>query len=177
MPDRGPVQWKVGHVPIFCLWSGKGVAARVEELQRLLAPVVEALGFELWGIELSTRPRHSLLRIFIDAQAGITVDDCAKVSRQVGATLDVSDPIQGAYTLEVSSPGLDRPLFDVAQYARFVGQRVKVALAHLVSGRRNLAGVLLAADEDGIEVQLGPEQALRVPYGSIRRANLVVEGD
>lgn len=157
--------------------SAQGVAARVEELQRLLAPVVAALGFELWGIELSTRPRHSLLRIFIDGEAGITVDDCAAVSRQVSATLDVADPIQGAYTLEVSSPGLDRPLFSPEQYARFSGHRVKLALAHLVAGRRNLAGVLGVADEDGVEVLLAPEQAMRVPYGAIRRANLVVDDD
>jgi ribosome maturation factor RimP len=153
------------------------VAARIDELQHLLAPVVAALGYELWGIELSTRPRHSLLRIFIDAEAGITVDDCAAVSRQVSAVLDVSDPIQGAYTLEVSSPGLDRPLFAPDQYARYVGQRVKIALAHLVEGRRNLNGVLEAADAEDVEVRLGPEQSMRVPYGSIRRANLVVEDD
>jgi ribosome maturation factor RimP len=159
------------------LWSANGVAARVEELQRLLAPVVAALGFEMWGIELSTRPRHSLLRIYIDGPEGITVDDCAAVSRQVSATLDVADPIQGAYTLEVSSPGLDRPLFHPEQFERFAGQRVKVALAHLVSGRRNLAGVLASVDADGIVVALGEEQSMRVPWGSIRRANLVVEGD
>jgi ribosome maturation factor RimP len=150
------------------------LAARLEDMQRLLAPVIEALGFELWGVELSTRPRHSLLRIFIDRAEGITVDDCAAVSRQVSATLDVADPIQGAYTLEVSSPGLDRPLFAPEQFARYVGQDVKLTLAHLVSGRRNLSGLLNVADEEGIEVQLAPEQVMRVPYGSIRKANLVV---
>ena len=153
------------------------MAARAEEIQQLLAPVVEALGFELWGLELSTRPRHSLLRIYIDSPSGINVDDCAAVSRQVSATLDVADPIQGAYTLEVSSPGMDRPLFAPEQFARYLGQGVKVALLHLLSGRRNIAGRLIGADDQEIEVQLAPEQVMRVPYGSIRKANLVVEDD
>ena len=87
------------------------MSARVVELQQLLAPVIEALGYELWGVELVAHGRHSLLRIYIDHDEGITVEDCATASRQASAALDVADPFHGAYTLEVSSPGWDRPLF------------------------------------------------------------------
>lgn len=153
------------------------MSARVEDLQELLAPVVAALGYELWGVELVTRPRSSLLRLYIDSEAGITVDDCAAVSRQAASTLDVSDPIKGAYTLEVSSPGWDRPLFWPSQYARYVGSRVKVRLAHAVDGQRNPNGVLLAADEAGIEMEIAAGARLKLPWGAIRRANLVVEDE
>jgi ribosome maturation factor RimP len=151
------------------------VAARVEELQQLLAPVIEALGFELWGVEVMTRPRHSLLRIFIDSANGITVDDCAEVSRHAGSALDVADPIKGAYTLEVSSPGWDRPLFVPAQYRRYLGERVKIRLAHLIDGQRNVNGTLTGADAGGVEVEIAAEQRVRVPFGAIRKANLVGE--
>ena len=151
------------------------MAARIDELQRLLAPGIEAMGFALWGVEMNARPRHSLLRLFIDGPNGITVDDCAAVSRQVSATLDVADPITGAYTLEVSSPGLDRPLFAPAQFERYAGQRVKIRLAHLVDGHRNVLGVIRAADANEVEVDVAPDERLRLPWDSIRKANLVVD--
>src|SRR5579872_2158079 len=96
-----------------------------ETLLKLLEPAIEALGYELVELEF---PPH-LLRIYIDREGGVTVDDCEKVSRQVSAVLDVEDPIAGAYTLEVSSQGLDRPLRKEADYTRFAGGRVKLELA------------------------------------------------
>jgi ribosome maturation factor RimP len=153
----------------------QGVAQRVEDLDQLLAPVIAALGYELWGVELNARPRHSLLRLFIDSPDGITVDDCAAVSRQASATLDVADPIKGAYTLEVSSPGWDRPLFRPEQYRRYVGSKLRLRLARLVEGQRNVAGVLRGIDDDCVEVELAPEKCLRVPWGAIRKANLDVD--
>lgn len=153
------------------------MSARVEELQHLLEPVVAALGYELWGVELNARPRHSLLRLYIDAPQGITVDDCAAVSRQVSATLDVSDPITGAYTLEVSSPGWDRPLFRAAQYERYTGSRVKIRLSRLMDGQRNLDGIIAGANEDGVELEMTAEKRTRVPWGAIRKASLVIDDD
>ena len=88
-----------------------GMSAREEKLRDLLAPTVEAQGFELWGLEHHSQGRHSLLRLYIDAEAGVDVDDCARVSEHVGALLDVEEPISGDYVLEVSSPGVDRRLF------------------------------------------------------------------
>lgn len=177
MPEI-PAQRKVGHEPTFCFGSGKsGVSARTEELQSLLSPVVEALGYQLWGLELLAQGRHSLLRVYIDSEAGITVDDCAAVSRHVSSALDVADPIHGAYTLEVSSPGWDRPLFTKEQYEQFVGEVVNVRLARSIQGRRNCRGRLLAVDGNGIELELEPEHSLSLPFTAIKKANLVVDDE
>lgn len=165
-------------MPIFCFWSReKSVSTRVEELHALLAPVVEALGYVLWGVELVARGRHSLLRIYIDSEAGITVDDCALVSQHASGALDVADPIQGAYTLEVSSPGWDRPLFTPAQFRAYVGERVKLRLAHTVQGQRNCTGTLLAADDENVEIGVSEDVRLTVPYAAIRRAHLVIDDE
>jgi len=155
----------------------KFVSTQVEELHELLAPVIEALGYELWGVELVARGRHSLLRIYIDSENGITVDDCALVSQHASGALDVADPIPGAYTLEVSSPGWDRPLFTPVQYRAYVGERVKLRLAHTVQGQRNCTGTLLAADDEKVEVGVSEEVRLAVPYAAIRKAHLVVDGE
>lgn len=166
---------EVGHVPIFCFWSTEKLAStQVNELQELLEPVVGALGYELWGIELITRGRHALLRIYIDSEAGITVDDCALVSQHASGALDVADPIPGMYTLEVSSPGWDRPLFTPAQFRTYVGETVQLRLLQAMQGRRNCVGRLLAADDDKVEIEVSDEVRLTVPYGAIRKANLVV---
>ena len=153
------------------------MSTQVEDLHELLAPVIEALGYELWGVELVARGRHSLLRIYIDSENGITVDDCALVSQHASGALDVADPIPGAYTLEVSSPGWDRPLFTPAQYRAYVGERVKLRLAHTVQGQRNCSGILLAADDEKVEVGVSEEVRLMVPYAAIRKAHLVVDDE
>lgn len=166
---------EVGHEPIFCFWSAEKLAStQVGELHELLAPVVEALGYVLWGVELIARGRHSLLRIYIDSEAGITVDDCALVSQHASGALDVADPIPGAYTLEVSSPGWDRPLFTPAQFRTYVGETVQLRLLQTMQGRRNCVGRLLAADDDGVEIEVSEEVRLTVPYAAIRKANLVI---
>jgi ribosome maturation factor RimP len=153
------------------------VSTRVEELRELLAPVVEALGYELWGVEMNVHGRHALLRIYIDREAGITVDDCALVSQHASGTLDVADPIAGAYTLEVSSPGWDRPLFTPEQYRAYIGERVKLKLAYPVQGQRNCTGQLLAVDAAGVEIGISEEARLTVPFAAIKRAHLVIESE
>lgn len=107
------------------------MAGKDQQITDLLGATIEALGFELWGVEYLSQGRHSLLRIYIDAEQGISVDDCALVSHQVSAVLDVEDPISGEYTLEVSSPGMDRLLFRLDQYPGFVGEVVDVRLRTL----------------------------------------------
>src|SRR3546814_20478459 len=102
------------------------MSSKLEQLQALLAPVVEALGYQCWGIEFISQGRHSLLRVYIDHADGILIDDCEKVSRQLSGVLDVEDPISVDYTLEVSSPGMDRPLFTIDQYTAHIGVRVKI---------------------------------------------------
>lgn len=153
------------------------MSVQVGELQELLTPVIEALGYELWGVELVARGRHSLLRIYIDAEDGITVDDCALVSQHASGALDVADPIPGAYTLEVSSPGWDRPLFAPSQYRSYVGERVKLRLLRTIQGQRNCTGILQAADDEKVEIRVSEEMQLVVPYAAIRKAHLAVEDE
>lgn len=143
-----------------------------EQLWVMLAPSVRALGFELWGVEHHTGSTPALLRIYIDHADGITVDDCSAVSDQVSAILDVEDPIRGEYTLEVSSPGIERPLFTPEQFRSYIGNDVKVRLAWPEHGRRNFRGRLLSVADEGIEVEVDGVAHL-LPFGAIARARLV----
>jgi len=133
--------------------------AQKDELMALLEPAVLRLGYELADLELQVGRGHGMLRLFIDSEAGITLEDCETVSRQVSSLLDVEDPIPGEYSLEVSSPGLDRRLVKREHFDRFAGSRVKLRLRRLLDGRRNLKATLvrredekLVLDEDGTEV-------------------------
>ncbi len=139
-----------------------------ETLLKLLEPAIEALGYELVELEF---PPH-LLRIYIDREGGVTVDDCEAVSRQVSAVLDVEDPIPGAYTLEVSSPGLDRPLRKEADFVRFAGEQVKLELALPKDGRRRYTGTLKRCEAGEVTVEVdGVEHTL--PLADIGKARLV----
>ena len=120
------------------------MSGRLDQLHDLVQPSVEAMGVELWGVEYLSQGRRSMLRIFIESDKGITVDDCERVSRQVSGVLDVEDPIAGEYTLEVSSPGADRMLFTLDQYQRFIGEQVSVRLRAPFDWRRNFKGLLKA---------------------------------
>lgn len=140
----------------------------------MLRPAVEALGYELVGVELLRNGRQSLLRIYIDTETGITVDDCERVSHQVSGVLDVEDPIRGEYTLEVSSPGLDRPLFNAEHFERFAGREVRVKLKVPVEGRRKIRGTLAGVHDGNVLVQEGDE-AFSLPMDAIATARLVPE--
>ncbi len=138
----------------------------------MLRPAVEEVGKELLGTEFISAGNHSVLRLYIDHENGITVDDCAEVSRQVGAILDVEDPISTEYNLEVSSPGLDRPLFDLAHFEAVVGQVVEVKLGVPLNGRRKFKGQLLAIEGETLIVEVD-RQEYELPYGNVDKANLV----
>jgi ribosome maturation factor RimP len=142
-----------------------------DALAELLRPEVEAQGCELWELEW-VPGRSGLLRLYLDAETGITVDDCERVSRAVSEVLDREDPIPGEYRLEVSSPGLERPLRTVAQFARFVGEAVFVELAAPLGGRRRFQGRLLSAGPQAIEVEVDG-QTFGLPVSGIRKAHLV----
>lgn len=148
------------------------MSARLDQLTDMLKPSVEAMGCELWGIEYQAQGRHSVLRVFIDREAGISVQDCERVSRQVSSILDVEDPIAGEYTLEVSSPGADRPLFTLAQFAKFVGNKVSVRLRVPFEGRRNFTGLLRTVEEQDVVVVIDAEEFL-LPVETIEKANIV----
>jgi len=141
-------------------------------LNGLIGPAVEGLGYEFVGAEYLARRQQSLLRVYIDSDEGITLDDCARVSDQLSAVLDVEDPIRGPYSLEVSSPGLDRPLFFERHFDRYRGAQVRVKMDLPVAGRRNFKGTL-GGCRDGavIVVQDGEEHAL--PLADIGSARLV----
>ena len=143
-----------------------------ESLIRLLEPTIERLGYELTDLEVKLGGRDGLVRIFIDKEGGIDVDDCETVSHQVSAILDVEDPIPSHYTLEVSSPGLDRTLTKPGHFQRFMGKDVRVKLRFPLEGRRNFRGALKSADDEHIEVEVdGTSHSL--PLSTIESARLV----
>lgn len=147
------------------------VSKKVEALTTMLAPAVAAVGFELWGVDLLQQGRHSLLRLYIDGPEGVGVDDCATVSHQVSGVLDVEDPIAGEYTLEVSSPGWDRPLFSLSQFGRFVGSEVSVRLASPLNGRRRYKGAVQRITDSEVEL-LVEGAAVLIPFAAIDKANV-----
>ena len=109
-------------------------------LTELIEPAVESLGFELIGVEYHSLGKHSVLRLFIDGPEGITADDCGNVSHQVSGILDVEEPLKGAYSLEVSSPGIDRPLFKLKHYEQFVGRIIKLKLREAIGTQKKFKG-------------------------------------
>jgi ribosome maturation factor RimP len=141
-------------------------------LRVLLEPAVQALGFELVDTEFSGSGRQAVLRIYIDNPKGVTVDDCVRVSRQVSAILDVEDPIPGQYMLEVSSPGLDRPMVKREDFQRFAGEIVKIRMSVAVLGRRNFTGRLVGIEGDTVIVEMDNE-SFDLPFGDIEKARLV----
>ena len=169
----------MGASPIFYLHSmheGVQVSSKLEELQALLAPVVEGLGYQCWGVEFISQGRHSVLRVYIDKEGGILVDDCAIVSRQISGVLDVEDPISSEYTLEVSSPGMERPLFTLEQFALHAGEQVKIKLRTSFEGRRNFQGLLRGVEEQDVVVQVDDQEFL-LPIDSIDKANIIPSFD
>lgn len=148
------------------------MATKQSKLENLIEPVVVALGCDLWGIDYNTHGKKALLRIYIDKADGIAVEDCENVSRQVSSVLDVEDPLSGEYILEVSSPGMDRPLYKLEQYSAYVGAQVAVKLRVNFEGRRNFSGMLKGIEEDEIVLEVDNEEYL-LPYELIDKANVV----
>lgn len=143
-------------------------------LIELAEPLLEQLGYELVDLELAAGRSHAQVRVFIDRPEGIAIEDCEAVSRELSALLDVRDPIPTPYTLEVSSPGMDRVLRKAQHYARFVGSRVHVELLAPRDGRRRYTGALTAANADSVELNVDG-QAISLAIADIGRARLVPE--
>ncbi len=144
-----------------------------ERLTRLVASAVEALELELVGVEYIGQGAHSVLRVYIDSEQGITLDDCSRASHQISGVLEVEDPIRGKYNLEVSSPGLDRPLFSLAHFERFTGQGVKLRLRQPVRGQRKFKGTIEAIKDGHIQIALDDSQVLDLEIDEIEKANLI----
>ncbi len=147
-----------------------------DRLIELLEPVVNAIGYEIVLLEYSPRDGSSMLRLFIDGPDGIGLDDCEKVSREVAATLDVEDVITQAYRLEISSPGLDRPLVKPEHYRRFKGEIAKIQTLAPVAGRRRFQGVLLDATDDEVSIETA-DGVITLPLADIDKAKLVPNFD
>ncbi|HSX49459.1 MAG TPA: ribosome maturation factor RimP [Cellvibrio sp.] len=147
------------------------MASKQELLEQMVSPVVAALGCELWGLEYLTQGRYTTVRIFIDGPNGVSLDDCERVSRQVSAVFDVEDPIDGEYTLEVSSPGMDRPLYSEAQYARYVGETINVRLRIARDGRRRFKGVITKVENGDVYLQVDNKE-VQLSIDTIDKANV-----
>lgn len=143
-------------------------------LWELFEPVVDGLGYELIEIEHFPNPKHGVLRLYIDKEGGVNVDDCSTVSRQISALIDVEDPINGQFNLEVSSPGSDRPLRRLKDFQRFVGSLVKLKSVMPLDGQRNFKGRLLEATEETIVIETDSEE-VSLPMSAIDKARIVPE--
>ena len=145
---------------------------REQELEELLAPTVQGLGCEMWGVEYHPAGRGAMLRVYIDAPEGVTVDDCERVSHQLSGVLEVEAPIAADYTLEVSSPGLDRVLFKPSQYPPYIGAEVDVRLKFPMDGKRRFVGRLAKASGQTVILNMDGAEAT-VPMAQIQRTRIV----
>lgn len=152
------------------------MATLEQRLTELLDAPVVALGYELWGIEFIRAGKHSTLRVYIDHANGISVDDCAEASHQVSALLDVEDPITTEYYLEVSSPGMDRPLLKPAHYARYIGHVAAVTLRMAVNNRRKYKGTIKQVDGEMITLTVDGRDEI-LAFANIQQANLIPNFD
>ncbi len=171
------------------------LSSKTQALQDLIAPAVQACNVDLWGIEFNPQGKRSLLRIYIDKDInensapvldengelvqgrGIGVQDCVRVTQQVGAMMDVHDPISGEYALEVSSPGWDRPFFELKQMQAYIGQQVALRLIAAVENRRKFQAKLVSVDLENeyIQVEVENQQVLEIDSGNIDKANLIYQ--
>jgi ribosome maturation factor RimP len=145
-------------------------------IAQLVEPTIEALGLQLWGVEHGKQGKFSLLRIYIDSEQGIGIEDCEKVSRQVSALLDVEDPITGEYTLEVSSPGIDRPLFSIEQFRMYSGELVSIRTRGPIDGRRKFKGRITEVTEESVVLEIDGE-SFQLPHADIDKATVVYPED
>lgn len=155
----------------FLFADNDSMDQRSRQLGELIGPAVEALGLELVGVEYVAQGKHSVLRIYIDSDEGITVDDCQRASHQISGVLEVEDPIRGQFNLEISSPGVARPLFTAEQFARFLGERCSLRMRESLNGQKKFTGVITAVEGDTITLVIDDHE-LNVDMNEIDKANL-----
>lgn len=165
---------QLGRWPNFCFYGAHSMQPADSQLTLLVRRVVEPLGYELVGVEYFQKGGGATLRVYIDHERGITLDDCTTVSHQLSGVLDVEDPIPEQYDLEVSSPGLDRPLVFPEHFERFIGRRVRMRLSEKVAGRRKLEGVLRGLHA-GVVTLYAEERDWEIPLTSLDSARLIPE--
>lgn len=161
--------------PLFCFCMKMSIGTLETRVRDIIEPVINDLGVELVEVELNRMKGKALLRVYIDREEGVTIDDCESVSREIEGVLDVEDPIPYSYVLEVSSPGLDRPLRAIKDFKRYAGHMVRVVTREPIDKQTFFAGTLEGAEEDNIVLVLPKDKKVVIPYGNISRARLEVE--
>lgn len=163
--EVSPGEWAYAHF-LF------GQVAMDNLINSLVEPVVTSLGYELWGIEVQGHGNRTTIRVFIDAEDGVDVEGCAKVSRQLSGLFDVEDPLSGRYTLEVSSPGIDRRLFTRSQFQALKGTNIQVNLKSPFEGTKRYKGILCGMEGEDVIVRSGDEELL-FPFDEIDKARVI----
>ena len=148
------------------------MADKIAALTQLIQPIVEAEGYMFWGLNFHVNGKHSCLKVFIENEKGISLDDCSLVSRQLSAVLDVENPIPSRYNLEVSSPGMARQLFTPAQYRQFAGEKLDIVLMVAIEGRKRFTGILTSVVDEGIFIETDGH-SVRLPFNNIAKAKIV----
>jgi len=154
-------------------WFSGGKSVR--DFSKLFEPVVESMGYELVGVEFLGAGGHGTLRVYIDRDSGVSLDDCAAISHQISGILDVEEPIKQAYDLEISSPGIDRPLFKLADFERFAGKTARIKLAVGLLGRKNFKGKLQGVSDSKLVAIEVDGEMFDLPYADIAKANLAAD--
>jgi ribosome maturation factor RimP len=153
----------------------KNIEEIKNKITEIITPVINAMGIELYDVEFSKMKSKGLLRVFIEKQDGVTIDDCERVSREIEAVLDVEDPIPFAYVLEVSSPGLDRPLKELEDFKRYSGKTARVITHEPIDNQTFFIGTIISAENNEISLLLPKDRQVIIPYKNISKARLEVE--
>lgn len=140
-----------------------------------MVPILDSLGLELFDLSFQKAGRHHALRIFIDKKDGVTIDDCQRASREISAILDMKDPVPGTYSLEVSSPGINRPIRDRQDYQRYIGSKIKVRLFTHISNQKTFIGINRGLEEETLRLEVAPDQEILIPVNDVAKANLEVD--
>jgi ribosome maturation factor RimP len=147
----------------------------LDRVRKTAQEIVEFAGMELVHLQMKHEPGGLLLRVYIDKEGGVTLDDCARISRQISVQLDIEDPIEERYTLEVSSPGLDRPLFSDRDFARFRGRKIRLSTHLPLDGRRNFQGCLEGIVDGSVRLTLEDGRQVAIPRDQVAKARLEIE--
>ena len=166
----------MGRWPAFCFWRNL-LLDMSNRIQDLIEPIVDELGFNIVRVQMSGK-EMMLMQVMVERKdgQGMTVDDCASVSRAISTLLEVDDPIKGAYTLEVSSPGIDRPLVRIKDFERFLGFQAKIEINRPLDGRRRFKGKLLGVKDDVVKILVDGKE-VNLPHPDIQRAKLLMTDD
>jgi len=153
----------------------KDIDKLADKIKKIIEPVINTGGIELYDIEFNRMRGKGLLRVFIEKEGGVTIEDCGRISREIEAVLDVEDPIPFSYVLEVSSPGLDRPLKKLEDFNRYSGNMVRVTTLEPVDNQTFFIGTIDKVENDEISLLLHKNRKVIIPFKNISKARLEVE--